>query len=249
MKTQILSIFLVFSFLGNAQVGIGTVTPDPSAVLDMSSMTQGVLVPRMDSDQRIAIANPAKGLLVFDTVLNSFYYHNGSNWVEVGSAAVAEKANDYTGWADYVDGVYTSSNPFELTPGNKVLLPNAANTIRDSQKPVDITTFYDSTNKKITGRNGDGVNILIEFKAKPTSTTAITRLTVSIDIGLASGEIYNQDFLLEKGRDVEHFYLSSFDAYTLDTWETNGGEVKIVSTAAADIYDIRYIITRTHKAR
>ena len=54
---------------------------------------------------------------------------------------------------------------------------------------------------------------------------------------------------MSKGNDVEHYYLSSFNAYTLNTWEANGGTVKIVSDASADIYDIRYVITRTHKAR
>lgn len=234
--------------MSEAQVGVGTTNPESSAILDINSTSQGVLVPRMTTAQRNAIASPAQGLLVFDTVESSFYYYDSSTWVEVGSAAVAEKANDYTGWADYVDGVYTSSSPLTLSANTKVTLPNSANTIRDSQKPVDIATFYDATNQKITGRNGDGINLVIEFKAKPT-TSSNTRLTVAIDIGGAVGEIYLRDFVLSKGNGTEHYYLSSFNSYTLDTWETNGGTVKIVSTAATQIYDIRYIITRTHKAR
>lgn len=240
----------MFTFLGNAQVGIGTISPESSAILDISSTSQGVLVPRMTTTQRNAIASPAQGLLVFDTDLGSFYYHDGSAWVEVGSAAVAEKANDYTGWGDYVDTQYTSSNPFTGVPTSptRVTLPNNAGTIRHQQKPIDITTFYDSSTSTITGRDGDGINIVIEFKARPANTN-IPRITVAIDIGGGVGEIYKGDFLMAKGAGVEHYYLNSFSAYTLDTWENNGGTVKISSTFAVEIYDIRYIITRTHKAR
>lgn len=53
----------------SAQVAINNTgaTPNGSAVLDVSSTTQGLLLPRMTTAQRMAIANPANGLLVFDT--------------------------------------------------------------------------------------------------------------------------------------------------------------------------------------
>ena len=249
MKTKYLSI-IVISFLLMisevwAQVGIGTITPNASAMLDVSSTTQGLLAPRMTTIEKNAIASPANGLLVFDTDENSFYFYNGVSWVKI----IAENsANDYTGWADYVDVTRTSAAPLNLIANVKITLPNDANTIRDSQKPIDITEFYDSTNSTITGRDGDGLNVLIEFKVRPTANQT-TKITVAIDIGAPVGEIYTRDFITSKGVGVEHFYLSSFNAYTLNTWETNGGSIKIVSDYAADIYDIRYILTRTHKAR
>jgi hypothetical protein len=89
---------------------------------------------------------------------------------------------------------------------------------------------------------------MIEFKAKPTTGTA-TKFTVAIDIGGAVGEIYINDFTMNKGTGVEHYYVGSFNAYTLGTWETNGGTVKIEADNAIDVYDIRYVITRSHKAR
>ena len=85
--------FLVFFFLlsttfkVSAQVGIG-VTPSnihPSAQLDVSSTSRGFLAPRMTKTQRLAIANPAAGLLVYQTddqvnFPKGFYYFNGSIW-------------------------------------------------------------------------------------------------------------------------------------------------------------------------
>lgn len=71
----------------NAQnIGIGTNTPHSSAILDLSSSSKGLLLPRMTSAQRQAIATPAKGLLVYDTDANNVYAFNGVSWTETGGA-------------------------------------------------------------------------------------------------------------------------------------------------------------------
>jgi len=56
--------------------------PDSSAILDVSSVTQGFLAPRMSGIQRDAILNPADGLIIFNTTSGCpNYYFNGS-WFE-----------------------------------------------------------------------------------------------------------------------------------------------------------------------
>ncbi len=66
-------------------IGIGTATPHPSALLDIASTSKGLLPPRMTTAQRNTIAVPAKGMLVYDTDLNALYHYNGSGWAAVGS--------------------------------------------------------------------------------------------------------------------------------------------------------------------
>ena len=50
-----------------AQTGIGTTTPHPSAALDVSSTNKGLLLPRLTQAQREAIGSPAPGLVVYQT--------------------------------------------------------------------------------------------------------------------------------------------------------------------------------------
>jgi hypothetical protein len=51
-------------------VGIGTASPNASAILDVQSTTKGVRMPNMTTAQKNAIASPAAGLMVFDTTLS-----------------------------------------------------------------------------------------------------------------------------------------------------------------------------------
>lgn len=86
-KKFLLLFFFLLSFLGNAQIGIGTVTPNASSVLDISSTTQGMLAPRMTTAQRNAIASPADGLMVYDTDLKTFYFYvsTSASWTPVNN--------------------------------------------------------------------------------------------------------------------------------------------------------------------
>lgn len=65
-------------------VGIGTTTPEPSARLDVTSSSQGILFPRVTTAERNAIPNPATGLMVFDKEKNVPYYFNGTRWMPLG---------------------------------------------------------------------------------------------------------------------------------------------------------------------
>lgn len=80
------------SVQGNANItgslGLGTIIPASSALLDLSSTTKGFLPPRMDSAARNAIAAPVAGLILWCTNCGpsgSLQIHNGSAWMAIGS--------------------------------------------------------------------------------------------------------------------------------------------------------------------
>lgn len=73
----------------NIGINANGATPNGTAMLDIdvsalpSAGKRGLLIPRMTSAERIAIAGPATGLLVYETTTNTFWYFNGTIWVQL----------------------------------------------------------------------------------------------------------------------------------------------------------------------
>jgi hypothetical protein len=69
-------------------IGFGTASPNASAIVEISSLTQGLLLPRMNATQASAIV-PVNGLVIYVTSLNATFitigfwgYENGA-WVKL----------------------------------------------------------------------------------------------------------------------------------------------------------------------
>lgn len=87
-------LLLLIPFLNFSQVGIGTSTPNSSAILDVTSTNKGILIPRVSlnnvTDSTTPINSPATGLLVWNTNATvtggsgiGFYYYTGSQWTPI----------------------------------------------------------------------------------------------------------------------------------------------------------------------
>ena len=79
-------------------------TANSSAMLDVKSLSKGLLIPRLTTAQRNGIATPATGLLVFDTSLNGFYYFNGATWINISSGSSSGLL-----WSYNSPSIYTTS--------------------------------------------------------------------------------------------------------------------------------------------
>ena len=75
-------------FLINAagDVGIGTTTPQ--AKLDVTSTTDGVLLPRLTHAQMYGISSPPAGLMVYNTTFNKLCVYNGTNWQSLDATTI-----------------------------------------------------------------------------------------------------------------------------------------------------------------
>jgi hypothetical protein len=79
------------------EVGIGTTTPSASALLDLTSTSKGLLIPRMTAAQKTAIASPNAGLMIFQTDAPiGFYYYTGSNWLNISNLGTSNRYIPYS---------------------------------------------------------------------------------------------------------------------------------------------------------
>ncbi len=85
-----LSLIISLTFLTQAQVAInvdGSIANN-AAMLDVSSTSKGILIPRMTKAQRDLIGSPVAGLMIYQTDdTPGFYFHDGSGWKLIGSGA------------------------------------------------------------------------------------------------------------------------------------------------------------------
>jgi hypothetical protein len=87
MKIKLLNLFLIVYILliaalpVIAQLGVNDTNSPPAAnaILDVKSATKGMYIPRITTPNRIVLSG--EGLVVFDTDTKSFWFHNGTNWV------------------------------------------------------------------------------------------------------------------------------------------------------------------------
>ncbi len=88
LKAYIASLLLLVIASSHAQVGIGTTSPNPSSILDITSTNSGLLIPRValtSTTDITTIASPVTSLLVYNSGFapNGFYYWNGTIWVQL----------------------------------------------------------------------------------------------------------------------------------------------------------------------
>lgn len=99
----LLALTLTINFT-NAQVAIGTTSPNPSSVLDLTSSNRGLLIPRIElksTNDIITIPSPATSLLIYNTTTNTdlttgFYYWD-QKWITLKSATTTNGAS--SGWS------------------------------------------------------------------------------------------------------------------------------------------------------
>ena len=72
---------IVLTATPDGNIGIGTINPEISALLDVSSTTKGFLSPRMRTSERDSISSPANGLIIFNTDSETIdVFTNGGGW-------------------------------------------------------------------------------------------------------------------------------------------------------------------------
>jgi N-acetylneuraminic acid mutarotase len=114
-------------FNNGASIGVGTNTPAASAKLDISSTTQGLLIPRMTTTQRDAIPTPAIGLQVFNLDDQCVDLYDGANWIKTCGLKVTGTVSDpnhssANSWVQRTSLPISRNNAVAFTIGNKAYI-------------------------------------------------------------------------------------------------------------------------------
>lgn len=134
-------------------LGIGTGSPSASAKLDVSSTTQGLLMPRMTQGERDAISSPATGLMIFQTNNTpGFYYYTGSAWQAVSSGSSSSGADIYgNGAAGALNVASGNTVDWTSTPPSDLNFQFSSITIAGNLIVPSGTKIHCSGNVSITG--------------------------------------------------------------------------------------------------
>ena len=186
MRSVFSLVLILCSVVGslsvNAQVGVGTSTPDAAAALDVSSTTQGLLPPRMTAAQRNSISNPPAGLMLWcsdcgaNGELNVF---NGTAFTAIDGSAAAfplpgigdVRANGVVFWVDpnnpYQGLVCSFTDVGNYTWGcSSTDIPSVAN--------VPFPPAYTDVGARIGDGNSNTTNILASCPSAPAALAART---------------------------------------------------------------------------
>ncbi|MBC7935750.1 MAG: tail fiber domain-containing protein [Rhizobacter sp.] len=177
MNKIILSLVLlvITRSVGFSQsVGIGTTTPDASAVLELKTTTKGFLPPRMTGSERGLIPSPKIGLLVYQTDgAAGLYVYNGASWAPVTGAAGTlgewsltgnsgtNPASNFIGTIDNQPLRFRASNipagEINPTTGNTVFGMNSLPV--NSTGGQNTAVGYNSLNKNTSGADNTAMGI------------------------------------------------------------------------------------------
>ena len=131
-KVLILIIIIVtgWTYVHSQNVGINDdgSDPDAAAMLDVKSTNKGILIPRIDYNNKPA--TPPTGLLIFVTANgpdgdNAFYFYNGSSWEKVAGGAGSD--SDWTVSGNDMYSAVSGNVGIGTTAPDKQLEINSAN--------------------------------------------------------------------------------------------------------------------------
>lgn len=187
MKTKFL-LSIALSTLGylssNAQVGVGTYSPDSSAQLDVSATNKGLLVPRIALTSTTLsapiVGTPAQSLYIFNTattgdVTPGFYYWYGSKWNRVLNPSDISTLETLT-----VLGLDADGHSLKYKDEQGTVTSVDLETVIDNFETVT-SLVYDAAANTLTYKDEDNISHLIDIATLVKKNETLTSLVDNSD--------------------------------------------------------------------
>lgn len=188
LLTSLLFFLLIVNTI-SGQVGIGTVTPDASSMLDVVSTSKGMLTPRMTTAQKLAITSPANGLIVYDTDLKAFYFYDTASlaWVKISSNSDARLKYKLIKSTDVLATVLAAE--LAAGGGTKYLLDSG--TLYEINGTINLNLPIELNNAYISGQDSGEDKLIRASGDLFTGTTGGSVRTLTLSA--TSGNVFNID--------------------------------------------------------
>lgn len=118
----------VFNVSSTGATSIGASSAAASSLVDMSSTSLGLLIPRMTTTNRTGIGSPATGLQLYDLTDSSNYTYDGTRWNRQLSANGLQTITGTSQGGSSANGVLSLSQTWNTTGNPTALLMNVTNT-------------------------------------------------------------------------------------------------------------------------
>ncbi len=202
-----------------SQVGIGTVSPNPNAALEVFSETQGLLLPRVGlvkTNSPSPLSAHIKGMVVYNTatagtgstaVSSGYYVNDGSRWVRMADASKGDLTDD--AWVN--DTINSRVHLLTLGDGKTVRTANRDVFIDDSGN-ISLGDVPNPGNrglyikgKDMSGTVIDPPRFLINASVTPTSSNEFSLFKGSGASTYAASKIYGLNLDLSGGAGSNHY--------------------------------------------
>lgn len=174
--------------------------------------------------------------------VDSFYFQRKLNLSNL--VGVFEKGETVTGGTSGATGVvlYAGSTYLHLRTVTGTFVDTEEITGGTSAATADVSGA--PIGSKITGREGDNLDVMIYFRATPSSINS--EIDIWIDIGLPN-LLYLQTIYFRATTEKGVLYALP-SAYTLNTWQANGGDIYVKPSVNMTVYGMNFNFDRSHKA-
>ena len=199
-----------------AQVGIGTANPNTNAVLELSSSSKGILIPRLTASERNLISSPTEGLMIFNSTTSSLeIYSKGakSSRVHLNFSAGTTTTGGGNAWQEFTPTISGYISKITLKHENPRNPPTAGT--------------YEFEMKILSGVTGYNLSVLDGGKVIGYSSIVIPAGSSSTDYSTAE-----YDYIFSPGVYVEANTKYWFQIYDL----TNSGYYGDTFKHSSDVY-------------